>query len=1802
MEKVNMVKNYLRIRFYLIVLFILNLVGLLYSSIGLKPGFSIPPGIKDNVRTIVHNNLVYLWGMDNSTPSKFQEWVYDGSSWSMNYEMDQCPYSSWSNNVVVHFKNSLWFTGKSEGPLNDLTFEAIEYKNGTWTNHGYIWPSSTPFVYDSKSSSPCGSNETMWFFEGDTAENKLNLLYSCNGIDVYQHEQIDYIKKSGEHNCEHYQLAKNGDSLFVTFYDFVSGEWTGKFLYSVDFKNWLVKDEDFSGFYGIKAQIFSFKKKYYVLVSALFVYHSYIYYWDMEREKLKLDSKRDWKYYTYNYGGQNPTSIEFNNKTYIGPTMQYWGPDTNAYYHEIFNAYKIEGMVYGPNSNIDKGIVLINEDSLNCDTVNIIEGKFTFWAVAEGNYKIKIKDLSPYVYCPSKEINVEVTDRDVFVEFWQIDTSTLTFEYTPKTYGDTVLVGENISFSFEFGTIEPTLYEWNFGDKKSFSAFPEYKFNAEGDYNVTLKLTLCEGITTTISKTITAICPSPPPPPVAKMFVSSENYINEGDIVNGIREWNILDQCPIYSENVSVGADPVPAKCGNDEYLITEYKWFLNGIQKTGNTDSKTFNNITDGDTIQLTIEDENGNTASVTRRVRLIPCEPGVNMSSSLIFLKKDNKIVTGSSIIATLHPESTQIDVGSLVELDCICRINDTVLYQWNAYYEEDGEYKIIDSWTGPCNAGSEYGFITSEAWGKYKIELTVTVEGNDFMFPPREFNLVAPIKFVTCPKYGCGSTPDLCSELYDIINWKQLDPEADLYSGTYSSLVEAQGGGAANKQGYGFWDEGLFKSTKISNDFTFIVRVNNSSLTASDMEGGIMIRTSMMTFDRMLFIGLKDGKNIVVHRNKPRQDVGEFEILSGGSSYEWLKIVRIGDKIECFISTNGTTWDGPFGCQGITEFKGWDGTIEVGIFAAGDNNDLLYDTVSFSNIKIENNSGLLSKPNTVIKTIFSDGNLVSNWSFENIHEYMKKIGTGWNGEQHFQESQTEPAYEGRYYLRMENKPSGAAFITPEYSCYYEKGNHIAEQIKLAFMVRPSVNKKIQPVLVSYPRDGSSPKRDTLLSKNVTANIWNNYDLIIDMPDPVQYEYFAIEVLDKTTAASGIIDIDNLLITPLYGGENNSPVTTMVFADALEQEFQTITTTEDYDIVSAVVLDNEGRVYRNLPPYAAYESDGEFHKVKRDPVGGVRHYYQSKTDNRDWNYSELDNDHGRVIYENAPTGRVLRNDGRSNALDIEYEYTFDDYGVDDSLNHRSITKTMAGFAPNKSFYQIKTEYKNAYGYTVEEKQDFYGNSDSGLISTYDTDIFGRVWRTVSPQGQICDSTNPDCISPVTVIYDTKDNITESNDPDKGRIERLYDKLGNLRFFRDGNKRADDKFLVNCYDEFSRLNAIYIIRNTGGVHWNQANADNPSWPENVLNFEHWAKCMQRTFYDYSPPEEYLPPSVRQDDFENTVGKVTARFSYPVNGSKPVSSFFSYDNNGNVWKIWRSIPGLPLQKQEMSYSLDGKVVRKTIEGTIPNSNERYKKTEVLTYDYLGRLNKVSSLPNDAANNTEIVAKYEYTPDNKLRYKYMGDNKQRIKYVYDFADRLEKQLTQQHNPGNLNWENSGFYSQDIAYNYQGNISSQQYFLNNAIKPYRKFIYEYDSYNRLINADYGSGTGGFGFIGMDDDEFNERIAYNKDGAIIEMGRGSHAQEDTAKGIYSYYANSHRVKSISGLIAEGGKDRSHVNNYEFDENGNLILDKALKMRIEYDYRNLPVTVKTYQDNDMKIEKSVINYIYDAEGNRVLKTRQRN
>jgi hypothetical protein len=144
------------------------------------------------------------------------------------------------------------------------------------------------------------------------------------------------------------------------------------------------------------------------------------------------------------------------------------------------------------------------------------------------------------------------------------------------------------------------------------------------------------------------------------------------------------------------------------------------------------------------------------------------------------------------------------------------------------------------------------------------------------------------------------------------------------------------------------------------------------------------------------------------------------------------------------------------------------------------------------------------------------------------------------------------------------------------------------------------------------------------------------------------------------------------------------------------------------------------------------------------------------------------------------------------------------------------------------------------------------------------------------------------------------------------------------------------------------------------------------------------------------------------------------------------------------------------------------------------------------------------------------------------------------------------------------------------------------------YSYDYVNRLMNADHNGSP-----------EYDASYTYDVIGRITYKKEGTGIKPD-----YKYFAGTSRLRNTDG---------SDDNKYLYDKNGNMVVDVAKKMVIEYDWRDMPITFrfynelpetypligpgtfdgdpKAYVESQGKTLVSQVVMLYDASGNRVLK-----
>jgi hypothetical protein len=180
--------------------------------------------------------------------------------------------------------------------------------------------------------------------------------------------------------------------------------------------------------------------------------------------------------------------------------------------------------------------------------------------------------------------------------------------------------------------------------------------------------------------------------------------------------------------------------------------------------------------------------------------------------------------------------------------------------------------------------------------------------------------------------------------------------------------------------------------------------------------------------------------------------------------------------------------------------------------------------------------------------------------------------------------------------------------------------------------------------------------------------------------------------------------------------------------------------------------------------------------------------------------------------------------------------------------------------------------------------------------------------------------------------------------------------------------------------------------------------------------------------------------------------------------------------------------------------------------------------------------------------------------------------------------------------------NLAFQYNGNISALEYTYPSSNQNMPLLLsYTYDKVNRLKSVGAASDD-----VTLQPSAFQEVFEYDQVGRISKKLEG--ALYLTEAPTYSYYSQSNKLEKL--IPPESGSlTRSENNNFVYDLDGNMILDKSKKMAISYDWRDMPVSFKFYDNNPAVASNSSLDFtgcnlvsevrmVYDASGNRVLKT----
>ncbi|MBL7807377.1 MAG: RHS repeat protein [Saprospiraceae bacterium] len=381
----------------------------------------------------------------------------------------------------------------------------------------------------------------------------------------------------------------------------------------------------------------------------------------------------------------------------------------------------------------------------------------------------------------------------------------------------------------------------------------------------------------------------------------------------------------------------------------------------------------------------------------------------------------------------------------------------------------------------------------------------------------------------------------------------------------------------------------------------------------------------------------------------------------------------------------------------------------------------------------------------------------------------------------------------------------------------------------------------------------------------------------------------------------------------------------------------------------------------------------------------------------------------------------------------------------------------------------------------------------------------------------------------------------------------------------------------------------------------------------------------------------------NLRGRVVA-VTWQPNPSAPaaVSSqlLYSYDIHGNVKTL--------VQK---SFLLDAKTVQydyDILSGKVNGLDyQRYKPDQFLhryTYNADNRLTEVRTSPDGVFWDKD--AAYQYYKHGPLARTELGNDRvQGLDYAYTLHGWIKavnsSKLSADHDLGHdgqtlaqgvardaMGYQ-LGYYDGDYkpigagpnamaipstsSSLYNGNIRQ----MVTAIEPFMRNAYPdkplasdylYDQLNRICTATYNQPTfdktSGVWSAGAADLRWKNTFSYDANGNILRQQRNGNLVAANATAFdmddlqYTYYPNSNQLQRVTeqnpapSVYTEDIEDQTTVNNYLYDPIGNLSIDAAENLNIQW---NLQGKVSMITDSDTPYK--TINFGYNPMGNRVLK-----
>ena len=514
---------------------------------------------------------------------------------------------------------------------------------------------------------------------------------------------------------------------------------------------------------------------------------------------------------------------------------------------------------------------------------------------------------------------------------------------------------------------------------------------------------------------------------------------------------------------------------------------------------------------------------------------------------------------------------------------------------------------------------------------------------------------------------------------------------------------------------------------------------------------------------------------------------------------------------------------------------------------------------------------------------------------------------------------------------------------------------------------------------------------------------------------------------------------------------------------------------------------------------------------------------------------------------------------------------------------------------------------------------------------------------------------------YDSRKRIIIKKVPGAGESWMIYDSRDRLVLAQDAHLRVTNQWLFTKYDAQNRLvmtglytdathttqNSMqaYLVAQNMGLYETYSAAATPlytlanSFPAvtdettvrtyNFYDDNSWGGWFGTPYvnkdnsYDSQFPVASTtypyPQALAQN--KQTRGLLTGTYNKKVNNnSGPITAFF-YDDRGRVIQTAANNYSMGVDVTTTQYTFSGKPLQTVLRHQKSGANaQTHTVTTTLSYDAAGRLltigKAISSVVGGQtiAKTAQTVATYSYNELGQLQKRNLGsiDN-----VVYDYN--IRGWMTGI-NKSYLNSATGNYFGMQLAYDngssaapgtyysglqYNGNIAGTIW-KSAGDGVTRKYAFTYDAVNRLTGADFNQYNGSsfdksagidFSVSGLNYDANGNILAIKQVG--FKVGGSGTIDQLT----YNYMNNG--ASNRLSAVADAANDQNSIlgdfhynpttkgaSDYTYDNNGSLVVDNNKGITsINYNYLNLPQNIPI-------TGKGNIAYIYDASGNKLVKT----